>query len=62
MVGVSHPTRTGVSDVINAILDGADAVMLSDETASGKYSAEAGAMMNCIITHIEAHMRKKSCL
>ncbi len=60
MVGASHPTRAEVSDVVNAILDGADAVMLSDETASGKYPVEAVAIMNRIITHVEAHMRRES--
>lgn len=48
-----RPTRAEVTDVANAIIDGSDALMLSGETASGKYPVESLRMMNRIISYTE---------
>jgi pyruvate kinase len=53
MVSSSRPTRAEVADVANAILDGTDAVMLSQETAIGAYPAETIAMMAAIAERTE---------
>ena len=53
MTAHSRPTRAEVTDVANAILDGTDYVMLSGETAAGKFPSESVAMMNEIIKFTE---------
>jgi len=56
MIEHPRPTRAEASDVANAIFDGTDAIMLSAETASGKYPVEAVAMMAEIASMAEASL------
>jgi pyruvate kinase len=58
MVNNARPTRAEVTDVANAILDGTDAVMLSEETALGQHPVECVGVMNRVALKAEERMLK----
>src|SRR3954466_10012033 len=60
MIGAPTPTRAEASDVATAIYDGADAVMLSAESATGRYPIDAVEMMDRIIRSTEQHKLYRS--
>ena len=60
MVSAPSPTRAEASDVATAIYDGADAVMLSAESATGRFPVEAVGMMDRIIRSVEGHKLYRS--
>lgn len=58
MIKNPNPTRAEVSDIANAVLDGADIIMLSDETAVGDYSLEAVKMLKKVIDRTGSYLYK----
>ncbi len=59
MVRNPRPTRAEATDVANAILDGTDAVMLSEESATGEYPVEATRMLARIARAVEPHLERE---
>lgn len=60
MIQHPHPTRAEVSDIANAIFDGADAIMLSDETTVGQYPIESVRMLHKVINRTEQYLANEN--
>jgi len=60
MIERATPTRAEASDVANAVYDGSDAIMLSGETAIGKYPVKAVSTMNRIARTVEGTLKRKA--
>lgn len=60
MITNSHPTRAEVSDIANAVFDGADMIMLSDETTIGAHPQEAAKILKKVIKRTEAYLYKEN--
>ena len=55
MIDEAKPSRADVSDIAHAVLDGASATMLSNETAVGKYPTETVAVMRKVVNEAQQH-------
>ncbi len=60
MITNAHPTRAEVSDIANAVFEGADIIMLSDETTIGAYPREAVKILAKVIKRIERFLRREN--